>query len=165
MSRRSELLFLVDDFIKKIKLKIQALDRDERIEVSRKIYDIICERLLSDLVYIFENGEKKYSWKTYSYIVKLFKKSPFIQHIHGNIYFIGKTGFLDHTFIQNKPNLYLFIHGKCLVSEPYHLTMKDVKELIKFCEENGLNFYIDGLSQHYPGHTLRIVIWKGERSA
>ena len=79
------------------------------------------------------------------------------------VYFIGKTGFLDHTFIQNKPNLYLFIHGKCLVSEPYHLTMKDVKELIKFCEENGLNFYIDGLSFHYPGHTLRIVIWKGER--
>ena len=162
MSRRSELLFLVDDFIKKIKLKIQALDRDERIEVSRKIYDIICERLLSDLVYIFENGEKKYSWRTHLFTVKLFKKSSFIHRL-GPTYCIKKTGFLDHTFIQNKPNLYLFIHGKCLVSEPYHLTMKDVKELIKFCEENGLNFYIDGLSFHYPGHTLRIVIWKGER--
>jgi len=45
-----------------------------------------------------------------------------------------------------------------LVSEPYDISMNEIKELIKFCEVRGLEFTIWGDSIHYPGNTFGICI-------
>jgi hypothetical protein len=46
-----------------------------------------------------------------------------------------------------------------LVNEPYNVHMKEIKELIKFCEIRGLEFTIWGDSIHYPGNTFGICIY------
>jgi len=43
-------------------------------------------------------------------------------------------------------------------SEPYLVSQKDIESLINFCKAFNLEFYITGESQHFPGHTFRIVI-------
>ena len=45
-------------------------------------------------------------------------------------------------------------------SNPYYATMGDFKELIKFCEENGLSFSCHGSSDYFMGNTFRIDIWR-----
>lgn len=44
-----------------------------------------------------------------------------------------------------------------IISEPYNSTMADMKELIQFCEQRGLDFQIDGDSAHFPGRCYRII--------
>lgn len=45
-----------------------------------------------------------------------------------------------------------------LVSEPYAITDEDLTKLQRFCNECDLSFQIRGLSNHYPGRTIRIEI-------
>ena len=40
--------------------------------------------------------------------------------------------------------------------------MEDMKNLIKFCEENGLACWVDGTSEHFPNETIKIGICKSE---
>jgi hypothetical protein len=42
--------------------------------------------------------------------------------------------------------------------EPYTASIYDIDELVKFCQENDLEFGIRGDSPYYPGHTFRIEI-------
>jgi hypothetical protein len=49
---------------------------------------------------------------------------------------------------------------QAIISEPYDLPMEEFIKLIKFCDENGLRFTVDGKSAHYPGRCFRIVISK-----
>ena len=51
-------------------------------------------------------------------------------------------------------------NGDELISEPYSLTLEELKKIIERCEEKGLTFYITGRSYHYPGETLRVVFTK-----
>ena len=48
--------------------------------------------------------------------------------------------------------------GKLLVSEPYHLDIDDFRTLIRFCDEHGLAFRVDGNAAWFPGRTFRILI-------
>ena len=50
--------------------------------------------------------------------------------------------------------------GNFAVAEPYQLSLDDLKELIKFCDENNLGCAIDGDSVHFTGHTVRIKFYK-----
>jgi hypothetical protein len=50
--------------------------------------------------------------------------------------------------------------GENVVNEPYSVSMAQLKELISFCEEENLYFYIDGNSTHFPGYCIRIVVSK-----
>lgn len=45
-----------------------------------------------------------------------------------------------------------------VILEPYSASDMQIKDLIKFCNENGLEFAIDGDSAWFPGRTFRIII-------
>ncbi len=45
----------------------------------------------------------------------------------------------------------------CYISEPYNLSLGQIKEMIAFAEQWGLDFVLDGKSRWYPGWTLRVV--------
>lgn len=47
-----------------------------------------------------------------------------------------------------------------MVSQPDSMWMEDFKELVRFCDLLGLDFYVDGFSTKQPGRTLRVVIYK-----
>jgi len=62
---------------------------------------------------------------------------------------------IDHWFFAKDPdNPSDFV----LVSEPYNLTMEDFEELTRFCDEEDLEYYVEGFSVHFPAHTFRITI-------
>ena len=46
-----------------------------------------------------------------------------------------------------------------LVSEPTSMLMEDFKDLLTFCEENGLDFYVDGFNVKQPGRTFRVAVY------
>jgi hypothetical protein len=46
------------------------------------------------------------------------------------------------------------------VSQPFSMWMEDFRELVKFCDKLGLDFYVDGFNSRLPGRTLRVVIYK-----
>ena len=48
---------------------------------------------------------------------------------------------------------------KILVSEPSCMLKEDFKNLLSFCEENCLDFYVDGFSSKQPGRTFRLAIY------
>ena len=61
----------------------------------------------------------------------------------------------DHMSLWNK-------EGKphVFVSEPYSLSMEDVKALIADCEAEGLTFYINTDSKWNPGRTVAVFVTK-----
>jgi hypothetical protein len=48
---------------------------------------------------------------------------------------------------------------RILISEPASMFMEDFKNLILFCEENGLDFYVDGFNSKEPGRTFRLAVY------
>ena len=46
-----------------------------------------------------------------------------------------------------------------LVSEPTSMVKEDFKDLLTFCEKNGLDFYVDGFSVKQPGRTFRVAVY------
>lgn len=46
-----------------------------------------------------------------------------------------------------------------LVSEPTSMLMEDFKDLVTFCEKNGLDFYVDGFNTKLPGRTFRVCVY------
>ena len=59
-------------------------------------------------------------------------------------------GVFDHWKINEKNEF---------VSEPYQVFYNDLKQLIKKCDKEDIEFYITGDSQHLPGKTLKIVFY------
>jgi DNA-directed RNA polymerase subunit RPC12/RpoP len=59
---------------------------------------------------------------------------------------------LDHTFFKVDE------YGFSLITEPYHLYLRDLQPIIDTCEKLGLFVTIDGSSSHFPGSCLRIEI-------
>lgn len=51
-----------------------------------------------------------------------------------------------------------------VINEPYNAHMEDMRALIKFCDENGLSFRIDGESAHFPGRCFRILMTKPKQN-
>jgi hypothetical protein len=43
-------------------------------------------------------------------------------------------------------------------TEPYDLDLRDLKEIVGFCEKYNLNVSVTGRSQHAPGATVRVLI-------
>ena len=48
------------------------------------------------------------------------------------------------------------------ISHPYGLGWHDLRELVRFCEANGLRVSIDARSWYYHGATLLVVMQKDE---
>lgn len=49
--------------------------------------------------------------------------------------------------------------GDHLTAEPYGLGAHDVRELMKFCDENQLDFHVGAICGWYPTRTVLIEIW------
>lgn len=47
----------------------------------------------------------------------------------------------DHVYVRSNGNI---------ISEPYHIRMIDIKNLLSFCEGNNLDFNISGEALHHP---------------
>jgi hypothetical protein len=47
-----------------------------------------------------------------------------------------------------------------LVSETSTMLMEDFKDLVAFCEKNGLDFYVDGFNTKQPGRTFRVALYR-----
>lgn len=48
--------------------------------------------------------------------------------------------------------------GDVVINEPYDVHMEDMRQLIDFCDKQGLTFTVDGDSAHFPGRCFRICI-------
>lgn len=46
------------------------------------------------------------------------------------------------------------------LSSNYSLNLEMLKDIIKSCEENNIDFRIDGNSSYFPGRTIRMLFWK-----
>ncbi len=64
----------------------------------------------------------------------------------------------DHGRVRNNDD-----GSKTVILEPYDATQNEIEELIAFCKENNLYFSIDGLSAHFPGRTIRILIKENKK--
>lgn len=43
------------------------------------------------------------------------------------------------------------------VTQPYGLSLSDLKQIVSYCDEHGLDVFVDaGLSWHYPGTTVAV---------
>src|SRR5262245_11749335 len=49
--------------------------------------------------------------------------------------------------------------GTALVTEPYRLDRKDLKEMLEFAERYGLDISFSGISSHFPSRTLNVTLW------
>ena len=61
----------------------------------------------------------------------------------------GLPFWTDHVF---------YAQGDVFISEPYEMTLKDLKGLCDFCDSHGLDAKIEGFSCWFPGHTFRVMI-------
>jgi hypothetical protein len=52
-----------------------------------------------------------------------------------------------------------------LVSEPTSMLMEDFKDLVTFCDKNGLDFYVDGFNTKLPGRAFRVCVYAPKLSA
>jgi hypothetical protein len=52
-----------------------------------------------------------------------------------------------------------------LVSEPVSMVKEDFSDLIKFCEDNGLDFYVDGFNARQPGRSFRVSVYSPKISS
>jgi len=64
--------------------------------------------------------------------------------------------FVDHFF---------YSQGDVFVSEPYEMSLRDLKALIAFCESHGLDAKILGFSRWFPGRTFRVVVYPRGRAS
>ena len=66
---------------------------------------------------------------------------------------------------SDHPTLWLH-EGKpyVFISEPYRLTLSDVRDIIAFADDNDLEVTIDaGLSCHFPGRTVAVIYRRKEQ--
>lgn len=111
--------------------KNDGFGEDESSELARKIRDLYPSLKPSNKGQIGKSIEK------------LFRYDPESE-------MIPPTGWLDHSAIN----------GDTFISEPYGVGMDNLKQLISFCEENKLSFFISAQSWHFLFSTIRIVLKK-----
>jgi hypothetical protein len=57
----------------------------------------------------------------------------------------------DHVIYHEK-------NGKrTIVSQPYGLSLKDLKEIVEFCEEKQIDARVEACAPHYPGRTVAVI--------
>ncbi len=65
---------------------------------------------------------------------------------------------VEHLYFAKEKNPKLS-DDSLLVSEPHTMLMEDFRSLSIFCEENGLDFYVDGFNRNLPGRTFRLSVY------
>lgn len=71
-----------------------------------------------------------------------------------------RGGMVDADLIPCMDHIGFYRDGDqiCATIEPYGYSMHCAKLLIEYCEERGLEFFIDAESSHAPGACIRILI-------
>jgi hypothetical protein len=67
---------------------------------------------------------------------------------------------IDHLFFAREKNESGLSDDLLMVSQPNSMWMEDFKQLVRFCDQLGLDFYVDGFNTTLPGKTFRVVIYK-----
>jgi hypothetical protein len=75
-------------------------------------------------------------------------------------YDMTSLGFVvDNLFFAKEKGESTLSSDLLLVSEPTSMLMEDFKDLVTFCEKNGLDFYVDGFNTKQPGSTFRLAVY------
>ncbi len=67
---------------------------------------------------------------------------------------------VDNLFFARETKEQQLSDDLMMVSQPKAMWMEDFKELVRFCDTLGLDFYVDGFNTTLPGRTFRVVIYK-----
>jgi len=67
---------------------------------------------------------------------------------------------VNHLFFAKEKRESQLTDDLMMVSQPNSMWMEDFKQLLRFCEQLGLDFYVDGFNTTLPGRTFRVVIYK-----
>jgi|CZCA01.1.fsa_nt_gi hypothetical protein len=86
--------------------------------------------------------------------------NPFIERLTGARVVPNpvRFGWMDHVSLWIKD-------GKpfSFVTQPYGLSLEDLKEIVAYCEEHNLDVFVDaGMSWHYPGSTVAVELTREE---
>jgi hypothetical protein len=130
--------------IKEIYLKMKKL-----LEQLGKYESI--ERVLAALMKEY----RKKQYKEFKWSIGMDWKKEFCGNSY--TYLPPLQGLIDHPYSIKRPG-----EKKIVVSEPYSVSLNNLKALIAFCEETGYGCIIDGRAIHYPGRTVRILLAKME---
>jgi hypothetical protein len=69
---------------------------------------------------------------------------------------------IDHLFFAKEKKEAQLSDDLLMVSQPNSMWMEDFKQLVRFCDNLGLDFYVDGFNTTLPGRTFRVVIYKSK---
>ena len=126
-------------------LKIQELIEKEGFDVAHRV-------MASILGYGFIQIEKEHYRFGHFWLFRRMLRDRFIKGILHPPKLLGR--YVDHYYgIKNREN-----GREHVILEPYGISFDDIKELVKQCDDNGLEFRIDGNSIHFAGWTIRIDI-------
>jgi hypothetical protein len=67
---------------------------------------------------------------------------------------------INHLFFAKEKSESDLSDDLMMVSQPNSMWMEDFKQLVRFCDKLGLDFYVDGFNTTLPGRTFRVVIYK-----
>ena len=67
---------------------------------------------------------------------------------------------IDHLFLAKEKKEAQLSDDLLMVSQPNSMWMEDFKQLVRFCDKLGLDFYVDGFNTTLPGRTFRVVVYK-----
>ena len=67
---------------------------------------------------------------------------------------------VDHLFFAKEKEEAQLSDDLLMVSQPNSMWMEDFKQLVRFCDKLGLDFYVDGFNTTLPGRTFRVVVYK-----
>jgi hypothetical protein len=127
-------------------LKIQELIEKEGFDVAHRV-------MASVLGYGFSQREKEgYRYGHFG----LFRRMLLPRHRNGTNYppRISGRHYVDHYYgIKDKTT-----GSEYIILEPYGITSEDLKQLIRECDDNKLEFTISGDSIHFTGWTIKIKI-------
>ena len=126
-------------------LKIQELIEKEGFDVAHRV-------MASVLGYGFSQEEKeRYRYGHFG----LFRRMLLPRHRNGTNYPPRISGnYVDHYYgIKDKTT-----GSEYIILEPYGITSEDLKQLIRECDDNKLEFTISGDSIHFTGWTIKIKI-------
>ena len=132
-------------------LKVEELINEEGFEVAHRV-------MASILGYGFAQMEKERYRFGHFGLLRRMLRDRFIKGILHPARLSGR--YVDHYYGTKSRE-----DGReHVILEPYGISFDDIKELVKQCDDNGLEFRIGGNSIHFAGWTIRIDIFEKNKA-
>lgn len=121
---------------------IAGFDYEKELEILRAIAHLRSHKEIHNIVP---------TWSKNSKIIR--------KNIPKGMHSVAKTGYIDIPCGDHyKQCLKTKNDSASYITESYDVSLKDIKELINFCEKRDLDFHINGNSVYFPGMCIRIEI-------